>query len=292
MIKKQDGYFKSYDGTRIFYEIRGEGRPLLLCYGIGCLMNHWRHQMRYFSKDHAVITFDYRAHHKSELPSDRKNMTVDSLARDISSLVDHLQLQKVSAWGHSFGAQVLLRAYDTRPDQFENLIFVNGFASNPIEGMFGNNGATNLFNFMKSTYAVAPETLSYLWKLAVNNPIAIQASALLGGFNIHLTQLKDIEIYARGVASMELDTYLRLFESMMEYDGRPVYDKISVPTLIISGQDDNVTPITYQKEMNTKIKTSEFELIPRGSHCTQLDLPDLVNLRIEKFLKENEPKKE
>ncbi len=286
MIKRQLGEFKSFDDTRIFYEIRGEGPPLLLCYGIGCLTNHWRYQMRYFSQRYSVITFDYRAHHKSEIPADRNSMRVDVLAKDISALLNHLQIEKVSGWGHSFGVQVLLSAYEQFENQFNSLVFINGFASNPIEGMFGNNSADNIFKFIKSGFGVAPETFSYLWQKAVNNPISLQATALLGGFNIHLTQLQDIEIYLRGVAAMDLETYLKLFESMMEYDGRHVYEKINVPTIIISGENDNITPDSYQKEMHEKIKGSRFELIAQGSHCTQLDLPDLVNLKIEEFLKE------
>lgn len=244
--------------------------------------------MLHFAKSYKVITFDYRAHHKSEIPIDRRQMTVDALARDIHSLLDHLQIKNVSGWGHSFGVQVLLRSYDIRSDLFNSLVFVNGFASDPIAGMFGNNSASKIFEFLKSGYEVAPETISYLWKLGVNNPISIQLSALLGGFNIHLTQLRDMQVYARGVASMDLDAYIRLFESMMAYDGRAVYEHVKVPTLIIAGQNDNITPQSYQREMNERIRSSEYECIPLGSHCTQLDLPDVVNTRIERFLKEKE----
>lgn len=242
--------------------------------------------MLHFAKNYKVITFDYRAHHKSEIPADRNQMTVDALARDIHKLLDHLEIKSVSGWGHSFGVQVLLRSYDLRPDLFNSLVFVNGFASDPIAGMFGNNSASQIFEYLKSGYEVAPETISYIWKLAVNNPLSIQLSALLGGFNIHLTQLKDIQIYARGVASMDLDAYIRLFESMMAYDGRPVYEHVKVPTMIISGLNDNITPQSYQREMNERIRSSQFEAIPLGSHCTQLDLPDVVNGRIERFLHE------
>jgi pimeloyl-ACP methyl ester carboxylesterase len=109
-------------------------------------------------------------------------------------------------------------------------------------------------------------------------------SALLGGFNLSLTHLKDIEIYLKGVASMDLNAFLQLFQNMMDYDGRPVFDRINVPTLIIGGKKDSVTPQKYQEEMNLKIRKSEFLMVPYGSHCTQLDMPDFVNLRIERFL--------
>jgi pimeloyl-ACP methyl ester carboxylesterase len=283
-FSKKTGFLKSFDGTRIYYEVRGEGPPLVMAYGIGCLINHWHQQIKYFSSRFQTVVFDYRAHHKSEIPPDRDQISVDALARDLLALAEHLNLPAASFMGHSFGTQVLLRAYDIHPSLFHNMIFINGFASNPIAGMFGNDLAERVFHSLKAGFDRAPETISYIWQKSVNNPVAIQLAALLGGFNINLTHLKDIEIYMKGVASMDLDAFLRLFESMMKYDGRPVYDRITVPTLIIGGKKDSVTPQNYQEEMNLKIRKSQLLLVPYGTHCTQLDMPDYVNLRVEKFL--------
>jgi pimeloyl-ACP methyl ester carboxylesterase len=87
---------------------------------------------------------------------------------------------------------------------------------------------------------------------------------------------------------MDLSAFLALFESMIDYDSTDVLEKIKVPTLIIGGRSDSVTPIKTQKMMHKKIKNSQLLLVPYGSHCTQLDMPDLVNLRISRFLKEIE----
>lgn len=284
-VSKHTDYFKSFDGTKIYYEVRGAGAPIVFVYGIGCLINHWQHQIKYFSQNYRTIVFDFRAHHKSESPIDHNNISIDALARDIHCLMQHLGIPRASFCGHSFGTQVLLRSFDIQPDFFHNLVFINGFAHNPIAGMFGNSFASDAFRYFKSGFDLAPETLSYLWRAFINNPVSVHTSALLGGFNINLTHLKDIEIYLRGVSNLDLAAFLKFFENMTEYDGRAVFDRIDIPTLIISGSKDTVTPIKYQEEMNLKIKRSQFLNVPYGSHCTQLDMPDLVNLRIEKFLK-------
>jgi pimeloyl-ACP methyl ester carboxylesterase len=283
-IQKKTGYFKSFDGTKLYYEVRGEGKPLVLAYGIGCLINHWLPQLKHFSQNYQTIVFDYRGHHQSELPQDWSQLTIDALARDCHALVEHLGISSASFWGHSFGTQVLLRSYDMAPQYFDNLVFINGFATNPIAGMFGNDAATQAFRYIKSGFDFAPETFSYLWEKAINNPLTVQMTALMGGFNINLTQLKDIEIYARGVSLMNLGAFLKLFENMMAYDGRSVFDRIICPTLIIGGKKDSVTPQKHQEDMHLKIKTSQFMMVPYGSHCTHLDMPDFVNLRIDKFL--------
>ncbi|MCB0350924.1 MAG: alpha/beta hydrolase [Bdellovibrionales bacterium] len=283
-VVKKTNYFKSFDGTKIYYEIHGEGQPIVMAYGIGCLINHWQKQIHYFSQKYQTIVFDFRAHHKSGMPTDHDQISIDAIARDIHALMDHLSLEKASFVGHSFGTQVLLRSYDIDPKYFHNLIFVNGFASNPIAGMFGNDLAAQVFRYVKRGFDLAPETLSYLWQKSVNNPLAVQVSALLGGFNLSLTNLKDIEIYLKGVSSMDLRAFLKLFENMMDYDARPVFDRVGVPTLIIGGKKDSVTPAKYQEEMNLKIRKSQLLMVPYGSHCTQLDMPDFVNLKIENFL--------
>ncbi len=283
-VKKSTGYFKSFDGTKIYYEVRGQGRPIVMAYGIGCLINHWQNQIKYFSQRYQTIVFDFRAHHKSEMPQDREQISIDAIARDIHRMLDHLGIEQASLFGHSFGTQVLLRSYDIDPKYFHNLVFINGFASNPIAGMFGNDLATQSFKLFKAGFDLAPETLSYVWQKILTNPLAAQGTALLGGFNITLTHLKDIEIYLKGVAAIDVNAFLKLFENMMEYDARPVFDRVDVPTLVIGGKKDSVTPQKYQEEMNLKIKKSQFLMVPYGSHCTQLDMPDFVNLRIEKFL--------
>jgi pimeloyl-ACP methyl ester carboxylesterase len=284
MISKKTGYMESFDGTPIYYEVRGDGPPLFLCYGIVCTTNHWINQIKYFSKNFQVIVFDYRGHHMSAIPTNRDNFSIDAFAQDVKYLADHLGVKKASYVGHSFGAQVLIRTYDMFPEIFHNLIFINGFATNPIKGMFGLDVATSMFNIAKQGFEQLPETISYLWKMAVTNPITMRVSAMLGGFNISLTSFKEIEIYTRGVAGIEMDVFLRAFEHMMNYDGTPVLERIEVPTLIIAGNKDNVTPLSFQRNMHNKIKGSELLIVPYGSHCTQLDMPDFVNLRMEKFL--------
>jgi len=285
LIPKQTGTFRSFDGTRLYYEVRGEGFPIILNYGIGCLINHWRHQIKHFSQGFKVIAYDYRAHHRSEIPENRANLNIDALAEDLKSLMDHLEIQKASLWGHSFGAQMLVRHYDLYPELVHSLVFINGFVQNPLNGMFGTDLTQSAFQVLKSGYQILPETISYLWQAGVQNPLAIQLSALAGGFNLKLTSLKDIEIYARGIASMDLDAFLTIFESMINYDGKPVLGKITTPSIIIGGKQDSVTPQKHQEEIHQLIRGSDFFMVPYGSHCTQLDMPELVNLKLERFLR-------
>jgi pimeloyl-ACP methyl ester carboxylesterase len=287
-IKKTTGYFTSFDGTQIYYEVRGSGRPLIMCYGLACLINHWTHQIRYFSQNYQTIVFDYRGHHNSKAPIDRTQLSIDAICLDIKALVDHLNIdQGASFWGHSFGVQILLRLYELHPELIKNFVFINGFAENPIKGMFGIDSLPIAFDFFREGYRNFPEILGSVWRTAVRSPLAISLGSLAGGFNLNLTSFKDIEVYTRGVASLDIDLFITLFDQMMNYDGNSVLGKINVPTLVVSGSKDGVTPPEYQEYMQKQIHGSELMRVPYGTHCTQLDMPDFVNLRVEKFLIQN-----
>lgn len=284
MISKQTGVMYSFDGTPIYYEIRGQGEPLILVYGIGCLINHWHHQIEYFSKHYQVIAFDIRGHHQSAPVTDLKNLTMKSIADDISLLMKHLNIKSAHFMGHSFGAPIMLEFFDLNPKKVKSMIFINGFSKNPIKGMFGLDIVEKLFYFIKNGYESQPDLWRALWKMAVDNPIAMVAAALAGGFNLKVVHFKDIEVYARGVARMDLESFLLLFEQLMDFNGDLILPKINVPTLVVSGEKDNVTPQRFQHAFKDAIPHSEFLLVPYGSHCTQLDFPEFINLKMEKFL--------
>lgn len=281
----QSGQFKSFDGTSIHYEVRGEGTPIVFVYGLACLINHWHFQIEHFAQTHQVIAFDVRGHHRSEIPKDLSQLSLEAVARDIQYMFREIGVRKAHFVGHSFGAQTILKTYDLAPEIFHSITFINGFAKNPIKGMFGLDVVEPFFRFVKAQYDRNPDLLDGVWKKIIENPLSILGAGAAGGFNLKLTQLKDIEIYARGVAQTPLKVFIPFFESMMGFQGQEIAPKIQVPTLIISGEKDMVTPLKFQEELHHLIQGSEFARVPYGSHCTQLDFPEYINLKLDQFFK-------
>jgi pimeloyl-ACP methyl ester carboxylesterase len=62
-------------------------------------------------------------------------------------------------------------------------------------------------------------------------------------------------------------------------------NKISIPTLIIVGENDALTPPAVMKSLNENIPNSEFVVIPKAGHMTPIEEPEAVNEAIERFLK-------
>lgn len=284
-ILKKTGYFKSFDKHEIYFETRGKGEVVVFIYGIACLMNHWHNQLKYFSNQYTSVTFDLRGHHKTKRPPADENLSLEAIAKDLTYLIEHLGVKKAHFVGHSFGAQIILKAYELHPEIFKSIVLINGFAKNPVSGMFGVNVIDKIYYFIRDKYKSNPQLWKTLWKLGIDNPLAVSVTTLAGGFNSKLTSLKDIQVYIKGVSNLDLDSFLRLFEELMTYDGEKILAHIKVPTLVISGENDHVTPEPFQLKMSNEIPKSEYLCVPYGSHCTQLDFPEFVNLRMDKFYK-------
>ncbi|MES2802439.1 MAG: alpha/beta hydrolase [Bdellovibrionota bacterium] len=283
-IEKKTGYYEAMDGTPIYYEVHGKGEPIVFIYGIACLMNHWHPQVEFFSKTHEVILFDIRGHHKSVPVRNPDNMTFEHLAFDLKGLINHLGHKSAHVVGHSFGVPYQLKSFEQFPEIFKTLTFINGFARNPLKKLFGFEFVEPLFQFLKTQHAKSPDLWSALWRAMVDNPVAFQVAALSGGFNIKLTQFKDIEMYGRGVSRLELPLFFRLFEQLLNFDGTNILSHIDKPALVIAGDRDFLTPPSYQKELVDKIHGAEYVLVPYGSHCCQLDFPEFLNLKLRDFI--------
>lgn len=100
---KAGGYVTSGD-AKVYYEVYGEGKPLLLLHGNGGSIKARSRSIPEFSKKYKVIAMDSRCQGKTSCPSGY--LTYEQIAADANALLDHLKLDSVYIWGHSDGAIV------------------------------------------------------------------------------------------------------------------------------------------------------------------------------------------
>jgi len=279
------GYFKSFDGTKLFYSVEGQGKPLVFCYGLVCSSLHWTYQIDYFQTGYQTIWFDYRGHHNSETPKDLSSLTIGNIAHDLQLLLDELKIDKPVLLGHSMGVNVVLDFYRMHPERVHGMVLANGTAQRPLETLFRNNALQTAFELLKKAHQKSPDLVSNFLKLQKGNPLA-RTLIGIGGFNPNLTPKEDIELYVSQVLEMDPSILIHLIQNYNSYDATSWLHTIQAPTLIIAGQQDRVVPVEQQELMKQLISGSQLEIIHHGSHCPQMDLPDLVNVKIERFLKE------
>lgn len=277
----QKDTFKSVDNNLVYYEVHGDKGPaIVLVYGVACLMNHWVYQVSELSKNHRVILFDYRGHHKSETT---KKLNTDLVAKDVKALLDHLKIEKAHLVGHSFGVPVGVRFANLFPEALDRLVLINGFVYNPLDELFKIPVSQKLIQSLEVFQSYAPGASQWLWKKAVNNMFAQVGAGLLGGFNLEFIPFKDIEIYTQGLENLEVKVVLEYMKDLVNTDLRKDLKKVQSKSLVISGLRDGITPPHQQVLMKNLIPDCEIVKFKEGSHCTQLDLPEPVNEKLIHF---------
>ena len=98
------GNYANINGIKMYYEIYGEGAPLVLIHGNGGSISSMREQVGFFSKHYKVIAVDSRAQGKTNDNGD--SLTYDMIAADLNALLDNLKIDSAYMIGQSDGAIV------------------------------------------------------------------------------------------------------------------------------------------------------------------------------------------
>lgn len=111
-VTDSGAYFKSFDGTKIYYEVRGSGEPILLVHGFIVNGQSWKRTELYkdlLSEGYKVIILDQRGNGFSDKPHDSTAYDNDAEAKDIIGLMKLLKIKKYSAVGYSRGSIIVSR---------------------------------------------------------------------------------------------------------------------------------------------------------------------------------------
>ena len=143
-----------------------------------------------------------------------------------------------------------------------------------------------IFKFIYKQAKKHPEKTKKIWKFLSKNPFHHEVAKLTVVSNI-FSPKSDMAKYFEHLFSLDINLFLDMVSEMENHSVLDHLQKISVPTLIIAGESDVFTPIHLSNQMANLIPKSELTIIPRGSHAAIVEHPNLINLRIEKFLRDN-----
>jgi pimeloyl-ACP methyl ester carboxylesterase len=110
--------------------------------------------------------------------------------------------------------------------------------------------------------------------------------ALTVEVNRDLLSREDFAPYFEHLARMDPVVFVRTLDSMANHTAWDHLPHVDVPTLIVAGERDNFTPSRLSRKMAERIPGAELMLVPLGTHTTPLEYKDLVELRVERFLRD------
>ena len=268
-------YAKAKDGVEIYYEAVGNGTPLLFLSETACDGAVWNlYQTPEFSRDHCVVTLDYRGTGLSGKPSAKYSTAM--FAEDAVAVLDHLGLDGAIVCGHSMGGRVAQLLALDHPRKVNKLILASSGAAHPGDRGIPLRIAKEMVEWGYVKY-VRDHTIVVGWteEYARNHMNEIEKY-----LQVRMANLCPVEFYFRHVlARQEHDTGGRLKD-------------IKIPTLIFVGDDDHfvVSDMSHRSGADILAKgiaNSKLIVLPGARHSYFYTEPEKVHGMMREFLKEN-----
>ena len=277
--------FPAADGTAL--SVRATGRrdapAVLLCDGIGCDGYIWRYLRPFLEKSFNVVHFHYRGHGLSAEPADTATYTVEQCAEDGWAVLDALGVGPAVLIGHSMGVQVALDAARQRPERVRGLVALCGAFERPLDTFAGSDLAVRALPHVTRWGFRSPDRLRRLWAAAMVPEFAYKFASATE-LNVRMIRRDDFLPYLAHMGRMDPVVFLRYLESVAVHSARAGLAAIACPVLVIAGARDGFTPPKLAEELARQVPRGELCVVPGGSHAAPLELPDLIELRVEAFL--------
>jgi len=258
--------FLTINDINLYYEIKGQGEPILFIHGLGASTRDWEFQVDAF-QDYQVITFDLRGHGKSDKPN--QDYTVPLFAKDTALLIQTLSFQSVHVVGHSLGGMVAFQLAVDHPKLVKTLTIVNSAPAVVFPRI-----RDHFTFFLRSVYV----------KLFGMHLLSSNLSKMLFP---KPEQIKLREIFVKRWCENDPKAYLHALKAFRHWDILDKISKIACPTLIIAAEND-YTPVELKEAYAKKMQNCELVVIQDSGHLTIVDQYEIFNNTLRKFLLKNQ----
>jgi pimeloyl-ACP methyl ester carboxylesterase len=257
--------------VNIYYEVHGEGFPLVWSHEFAGDYRSWEPQVRFFSRRYRVITYSARGYPPSDVPTNPEAYSQEIAVEDLRKLLEHLGIEQAHIGGLSMGGNVALNFGLKYPHMAKSLI-VAGTGS----------GSTDPEAFRKRVNEFAQRMKK--------GGMAAMSDYALGPARVQLRR-KDPNGYQEFADQLRQHSPIGSALTFQGVQGRrpPIFaleDKLralEAPTLIMVGDEDEpcIEPSLFMKRC---IPRSGLVMFPQSGHAINLEEPDLFNRAVLDFL--------
>ena len=231
----------------------GENMKSILLFVHGAGENHkvWEYQIRFFSD---LIAIDLPGHGVGV-----GKRTIDEYVRDVKKLCDERNLKSIVMVGHSMGGAIAQKFALDHPEYLKAIVLVCTGAKLRVTPL--------ILEAIKRNYAQAVEMIT---NLAFSDKAAGETK----------------EKAAEEMRNISPEVTYGDFEACDKFNIMDRLKEIKVPTLVICGSEDRLTPVRYSEYLKNNIPNSKLEIIADAGHMVMLEKPKEFNEILEKFIKE------
>ncbi len=243
------------DGTIIHYEIAGDAFPLVLLHGIGSNSRSWRRQLTGLSGDFKVIAWDAPGYGRSSDPPRAMKPSMRFYAGCLRAMIEYLGIERVFLLGHSTGGVIAQEFYGLYPDSVRALILSDTRYIGSPAGLEKRLTAIHTMTPAQLAAQRAPELLSRnATPEVLGEVVSIMSEVRPAGYEFAAMALADS-------------------------DTRDVVANLHIPTLLIWGSEDEITPLWEELPDGARL-----EIIPGAGHLCYIEQPEQFNEIVGQFL--------
>ncbi|HLF74087.1 MAG TPA: alpha/beta fold hydrolase [Anaerolineales bacterium] len=261
------------NAVELYYEIHGEGQPLVLVSGLGYSLWQWHRMAPFLAEHFQVITFDNRGVGQSDRPAGP--YTAQMLAADTAGLLDALGIEKAVVMGHSMGGFVAQAMALDFPQKVGRLILCSTSFGGPRH------------------VPVTPEAMKVLTDVSSDpltrfkNGLAVSTAPGWAEKNPDMIR-KWIEWCTANPIEPEayqaqLAIGLALLPEAAAFEAKLL--RLNIPTLILSGAHDKVVPPENASLLAGKIANSRVVIFPEAGHFFPIEIPEAASQVVIEFLR-------
>ena len=252
----------------LYYEVHGEGEPLVLLNGIMMNTLSWAEHIPHLKDHYQIITYDMRDQGQSSRLEEGYQIGVH--ADDLKKLLDHLNIHKANILGVSYGGQVALIFSLKFPETVGKLVL--------------SNTAAHVDQYLLS--------MGQMWKRAAKLydgeaffDLAMIPIYSRSFYNRHYDWLANRKGLFKDFLTKEwFDGFIRLASSNENYDLREEIASIDKEVLLIAAEEDMITPAQQMLEMHRAMENSQFVSIPDTGHAAFLEKLETFCTLVKGFL--------
>lgn len=287
----KNGYFSTGANVNIYWELHGQGIPLICCNGVGVSTFFWKYITDNFKDRFQILLWDYRGHGKSQrdFGTTIPDLSIKQHAQDLHELYTHLFPAKpqVVLVGHSMGCQVLVEFYDQYPERTLSLILMLGTVGKALETFGDNPHSKYYFRFAQKVVRRFGTRINKLIPPLIRSPLAWPFVHKLSIVDPLYTAKEDFLPYLTHLSSMNFILFLEAAWQCQIHDAWHTLPKITVPTLMVAGENDFFMPLHCAKKITQIIPKAELLVLAEGTHSAIIEQPETINHRLERFFAEH-----
>jgi non-heme chloroperoxidase len=261
------------DGGEIHLVDRGVGRPFLMLHGVTNSTLIWHYQLLdLVAAGYRVVAMDIRGHGGSQAGED--GYSLEAMARDVYQVVHALELRDAVVVGHSMGGMVLLQLLADHPELAESgAIASAALVSTSASPVLGNGvpaAAAALVRFLTPAAGQGHIRASggRIGRRRPPGDLAAAYCRLAFGAKPWPTHVELL----RGMSSaVPPDIVGHLIRTLLDLDVRSVLPSIVVPTLVVVGTRDLLTPVWHGRYLASHLPVAELKVLPGCGHVVMLE---------------------